>query len=282
MYFQEVVKSLQEYWLKNGCNMFFPYEVEVGAGTFHPETIFRALGPDPWRCCYVQPSRRPTDGRFGENPNRVQKHHQFQVMIKPAPDNIQELYIKSLDVIGLSEIKHDIRFVEDDWESPTLGAAGLGWEVWCDGMEVTQFTYFQQVGGIICDPITVELAYGLERIVMYVQNVDSIYDIEWSSGVTYRDIFKRSESEFSYYNFYYANVEYLAKQIDFCEAECMNLNEKGLSLPAYDMCLKTSHLFNLLDARNAISPTERTNMILRIRELSSECCKTYLENMKSK
>lgn len=250
--------------------------MEVGAGTFHPETLLRALGETPWKCTYVQPSRRPTDGRFGENPNRVQRHHQFQVIIKPAPDDIQDLYLKSLEAIGLSPSTHDIRFIEDDWESPTLGAAGLGWEVWCDGMEVTQFTYFQQVGGIACDPITVELAYGLERVVMYVQNVDDIYDIAWNENVTYGDIFKRAEREFSNYNFYHADIGHLKEQVKFLEQECKELNEAGLSLPAYDCCLKISHLFNLLDARNAISATERTAMILKIRALSSGCCKAYL------
>lgn len=280
MYFQDVVRALQDYWARCGCSIFFPYDVEVGAGTFHPETVFRALGPDPWMCSYVQPSRRPTDGRFGENPNRVQRHHQLQVIMKPAPDNIQDLYIKSLAAIGLSDDKHDIRFVEDDWESPTLGAAGLGWEVWCDGMEVTQFTYFQQIGGIACDPITVEVAYGLERIVMYVQNVNDMYDIAWNSNVKYGDIFRRSEYEFSHYNFHYADIVRMRDQIEFLTAECKTLNENGFAMPAYDLCLKISHLFNLLDARNAIGQSERARMILDIRRLSSMCFETYLYGMK--
>lgn len=278
MYFQEVVKTLQKYWAQKGCNIFYPYDTEVGAGTFHPETVFRSIGPNAWKCTYVQPSRRPTDGRFGDNPNRVQRHHQLQVIMKPAPDNIQSLYLESLELIGLSQKTHDIRFVEDDWESPTLGASGLGWEVWCDGMEATQFTYFQQMGGIKCDPITVELAYGLERLVMYVQNIDDMYDIAWNATTKYRDIFKASEYEFSCYNFNFANTSHIRTQIEFLEEECHELINNGLSLPAYDLCLKISHLFNLLDSRKAISQSERASIILKIRGLVSLCCKTYLEN----
>lgn len=276
MYFQEIIKILQEYWSENGCSILLPYDVEVGAGTLHPATVFNSLGDEEFACCYVQPSRRPKDGRFAENPNRVQRHHQFQVIFKPPLDNIQDLYLKSLELIGLSQNEHDIRFVEDDWESPILGASGLGWEVWCDGMEVTQFTYFQQMGGIPCEKVTVEIAYGLERIVMYVQNVSNLYDICWDKNIKYKNLFHRSEYEFSNYNFYYSNVDNIKQQIDFLEQECINLNENKLSLPAYDLCLKMSHLFNLLDASGIISPMQRSSLILRVRKLVAICCTTYL------
>lgn len=275
MTFQELIFKLQEYWAKQGCVILQPLDMEVGAGTFHPATFLRAIGPEPWKAAYVQPSRRPTDGRYGENPNRCQHYYQFQVVLKPSPLNIQELYLDSLRTVGIDPTKHDIRFVEDNWESPTLGAWGLGWEVWQNGMEITQFTYFQQVGGLVCQPVTGEITYGLERLAMYLQNVDSIFDIVWTPGVTYGDIFHQNEVEMSHYNFEQANVNKLFEQFDFYENECQRLIDAKLPLPAYDMVLKASHTFNLLDARHAISVTERQRFILRVRNLSKAVAETY-------
>ncbi len=277
--FQEIVMSLQKFWGKYGCVLLQPYDLEVGAGTFHPATTLRSLGPNPWKAAYVQPSRRPTDGRYGENPNRLQHYYQFQVVIKPSPKNIKNIYLKSLAVIGIDVKKHDIRFVEDDWESPTLGAAGLGWEVWCDGMEITQFTYFQQMTGIDCKPVPVELTYGLERICMFVQGKKNVFDIEWNSeGVKYKDIYHQSEKEFSAYNFEYADTKILLSNFEHAENECKSLLNKKLALPAYDQCLKASHIFNLLDARGVIGVAERANYIDRIRELSKGSGKVWLES----
>ena len=271
--FQDLILMLQDYWSSNGCVILQPYDMEVGAGTFHPGTILRALGGDQWNAAYVQPSRRPTDGRFGENPNRLQHYYQFQVVLKPSPENIQDLYLNSLEYIGIDKTKHDIRFVEDDWESPTLGAWGLGWEVWCDGMEVSQFTYFQQVCGYDCKPVTGELTYGLERLAMYVQGVDNVYELNYNgligeNNISYGDVFKEAEREYSEYNFNYANVEMIMKQFSEIEIECKKLAENNLALPAYDQCIKASHLFNILDARGAISVTERQGYILRVRALA--------------
>ena len=257
--FQEIVMSLQKFWGKYGCVLLQPYDLEVGAGTFHPATTLRSLGPNPWKAAYVQPSRRPTDGRYGENPNRLQHYYQFQVIIKPSPKNIKNIYLKSLAAIGIDVKKHDIRFVEDDWESPTLGAAGLGWEVWCDGMEITQFTYFQQMTGIDCKPVPVELTYGLERLCMFVQGKKNVFDIEWNrEGVKYKDVFHQSEKEFSAYNFEYADTKILLSNFEHAENECKNLLNKKLALPAYDQCLKASHIFNLLDALSLIHISEPT------------------------
>ena len=267
--FQDIIMNLQKFWGKYGCIILQPYDIEVGAGTFHPATTLRSLGPKPWKAAYVQPSRRPTDGRYGENPNRLQHYYQFQVIIKPSPKDIKQTYLKSLASIGIDTKKHDIRFVEDDWESPTLGAAGLGWEVWCDGMEVTQFTYFQQMTGIECKPVPVELTYGLERLCMFVQGKKNVYDLDWNNeGVKYKEVFFQAEKEFSAYNFEHANTETLLKTFEFAEAECKALLEKKLALPAYDQCLKASHVFNLLDARGVIGVAERTGYINRIRELA--------------
>jgi len=267
--FQDTILNLQRYWSKNGCIILQPYDMEVGAGTFHPATTLRSLGPKPWKTAYVQPSRRPTDGRYGDNPNRLQHYYQFQVLIKPSPKNIKKLYLNSLNVIGIKHQEHDIRFVEDDWESPTLGAAGLGWEVWCDGMEITQFTYFQQMAGIECKPISVELTYGLERICMFTQEKKNVFDLVWNNeGVLYKDVFHQAEKEFSAYNFEYANIESLFKVFEIVEKEAKLLVEKNLSLPAYDQCLKASHVFNLLDARGAISVAQRAEYISKIRELT--------------
>jgi glycyl-tRNA synthetase alpha chain len=267
--FQDIVMNLQKFWGKYGCLILQPYDIEIGAGTFHPATTLRSLGPKPWKAAYVQPSRRPTDGRYGENPNRLQHYYQFQVIIKPSPKDIKQTYLKSLASIGIDTKKHDIRFVEDDWESPTLGAAGLGWEVWCDGMEVTQFTYFQQMTGIECKPVPVELTYGLERLCMFVQGKKNVYDLDWNNeGVKYKEVFFQAEKEFSAYNFEFANTEILLKSFEFAEAECKTLLEKKLALPAYDQCLKASHIFNLLDARGVIGVAERTGYINRIRELA--------------
>jgi len=267
--FQDIIMNLQKFWGKYGCLILQPYDIEVGAGTFHPATTLRSLGPKPWKAAYVQPSRRPTDGRYGENPNRLQHYYQFQVIIKPSPKDIKQIYLKSLASIGIDTKKHDIRFVEDDWESPTLGAAGLGWEVWCDGMEVTQFTYFQQMTGIECKPVPVELTYGLERLCMFVQGKKNVYDLDWNNeGVKYREVFFQAEKEFSAYNFEFANTETLLKNFEFAESECKALLEKKLALPAYDQCLKASHIFNLLDARGVIGVAERTGYINRIRELA--------------
>ena len=277
--FQTLILRLHEFWSKQGCVILQPYDMEVGAGTFHPATTLRALGEDPWRAAYVQPSRRPTDGRYGENPNRLQHYYQYQVILKPSPENSQELYLQSLETLGIDPIAHDIRFVEDDWESPTLGAAGLGWEVWCDGMEVTQFTYFQQVGGFECNPVAVELTYGLERLAMYIQGVENVYDLEFNGqGVTYREVFHQAEKEFSSYNFEYASIDQLRKHFDDGEKECGSLLEKSLPLPAYDQCIKSSHLFNLLDARGAVSVTDRASYIARVRAMAKGCCDAWIKS----
>ncbi len=279
--FQEIIFSLQNFWSKQGCVILQPYDLEVGAGTFHPATTLRSLGPDPWKTAYVQPSRRPTDGRYGENPNRLQHYYQFQVLIKPSPKDIQKLYLKSLTALGIIYKNHDIRFVEDDWESPTLGASGLGWEVWCDGMEITQFTYFQQMAGYECKPVSVEITYGLERICMFIQAKDSVYDLDWNDqGTKYKDIYLRSEKEYSAYNFEHANTDTLLQTFIGVENECNNLCEKKLCLPAYDQCLKASHIFNLLDSRGIISVTERANYINRIRSLTKKCGELWLEQPK--
>ncbi len=277
MNFQNIILKLQEFWANNGCVILQPYDLEKGAGTFHPGTFLRCLGNTPWSTAYVEPCRRPTDGRYGENPNRLQHYYQFQVIIKPSVDNIQELYLESLEFLGINTKKHDIRFVEDDWESPTLGAWGLGWEVWLDGMEITQFTYFQQAGGFDLDPITVEITYGTERIAMYLQNVDSVYDLKWSDKVSYKDIHHRTEYEFSKYNFELADVSMLKDFFNSSKKECLNLIKNNLPLPAYDYCLKCSHLFNLLDARGSISVTERARYILEIRELAKNSASLYME-----
>jgi glycyl-tRNA synthetase alpha chain len=277
--FQDLILVLQRYWAEQGCVILQPYDIEVGAGTFHPATTLRALGPDPWRAAYVQPSRRPTDGRYGENPNRLQHYYQFQVILKPSPEDIQALYLKSLEAIGIDPLAHDLRFVEDDWESPTLGAWGLGWEVWCDGMEITQFTYFQQVGGFNCQPVAGEITYGLERLAMYVQGVDNVYELDFNGrGVTYGEVFLQSEREFSAFNFEAADTELLFRHFADAEAECQNLlgHDPPLTLPAYDQCLKASHLFNLLDARRVISVTERAAYIGRVRALACACCEAWL------
>ena len=279
--FQGLIFTLQEYWAGQGCVVLQPYDMEVGAGTFHPATFLRALGSQPWRAAYVQPSRRPTDGRYGENPNRLQHYYQYQVVLKPSPLEIQELYLGSLRTLGIDSSVHDIRFVEDNWESPTLGAWGLGWEVWLNGMEVTQFTYFQQVGGIDCRPVTGEITYGLERIAMYLQGVSSVYDLCWTRGaqgvVRYGDVFLANEREMSAYNFEHADVTVLFRQFDIWEGECRRLLDAGLPLPAYEMVLKASHTFNLLDARKAISVTERQGYILRVRTLSRRVAQIYFD-----
>ena len=275
--FQRLILKLQDYWAERGCVILQPYDMEMGAGTFHPATTLRALGPEPWRCAYVQPSRRPSDGRYGENPNRLQHYYQFQVLLKPSPPDSQEVYLGSLEAIGLDPGKHDIRFVEDDWESPTLGAWGLGWEVWCDGMEVSQFTYFQQVGGIDCDPVSVEFTYGLERLAMYVQGVENVYDLDWDGhGVTYSDVFLQAEREFSAFNFEHAETANLVKQFEFAESQCRVLLAEKLPLPAYDQCIKASHIFNLLEARGVISVTERQAYIGRVRALAKACCEAWV------
>jgi len=277
--FQDTILSLQKYWGKLGCVILQPYDMEVGAGTFHPATTLRSLGHKPWSTAYVQPSRRPTDGRYGENPNRLQHYYQFQVLIKPSPKNIKKLYLNSLATIGIDHNDHDIRFVEDDWESPTLGAAGLGWEVWCDGMEITQFTYFQQMAGIECKPVSVELTYGLERICMFTQKKDNVFDLMWNDdGVKYKDVFYQSEKEFSAYNFEHANTDFLFKTFEMAESECKSLLDKKLSLPAYDQCLKASHIFNLLDARGVIGVAQRAGFISRIRELAKGAGSIWLES----
>jgi glycyl-tRNA synthetase alpha chain len=276
--FQDLILTLQQYWADQGCVVLQPYDMEVGAGTFHPATFLGAIGPEPTRAAYVQPSRRPTDGRYGENPNRLQHYYQFQVILKPSPLNIQDLYLESLRRIGVDTLVHDIRFVEDNWESPTLGAWGLGWEVWLNGMEVTQFTYFQQVGGLDCRPVTGEITYGLERIAMYLQGVDSVFDLVWTEGVTYGDVFHQNEVEFSAYNFEHASVEDLFERFNQFERESQALMEAGLPLPAYDLVLKASHTFNLLDARSAISVTERARYIGRIRNLARAVAQAYYES----
>ena len=276
--FQDTILNLQKYWSKKGCVILQPYDLEVGAGTFHPATTLRSLGPKPWKAAYVQPSRRPTDGRYGDNPNRLQHYYQFQVLIKPSPKDIKKMYLNSLSSIGIKYEDHDIRFVEDDWESPTLGAAGLGWEVWCNGMEVTQFTYFQQMAGIECNPISVEITYGLERLCMFIQGKKNVFDLIWNDeGVLYKDVFHQAEKEFSAYNFEYANTDKLFKIFDMLEEEAKSLIEKKISLPAYDQCLKSSHVFNILDARGVISVAQRAEYIARIRDLTREIGKIWVE-----
>ena len=277
MYFQDVILALHRFWARNGCIMVQPYDLEVGAGTFHPTTLLRALGPEPWNVAYVQPSRRPTDGRYGENPNRLQHYYQYQVILKPSPQDVQQLYLSSMRVLGIDPLEHDIRFVEDDWESPTLGASGLGWEVWLDGMEITQFTYFQQAGSIELAPVSVELTYGLERITMYLQGVDNVYDLQWNERITYGDVHHQQEVEQSTYNFEQADVSMLLKLFEQYEAESLRIIQNGLVLPAYEFCLKCSHTFNLLDARGAISVTERTGYIGRIRNLARACAEGHLK-----
>lgn len=282
--FQDIIMTLQRYWADQGCLILQPYDMEVGAGTFHPATTLRALGPDAWNVAYVQPSRRPKDGRYGDNPNRLQHYYQYQVILKPSPDNIQQLYLDSLVALGIDPNMHDIRFVEDDWESPTLGAWGLGWEVWCDGMEVTQFTYFQQVGGFECNPVAGELTYGLERLAMYIQGVENVYDLQWNTVpegssapiLTYRDVYHRNEVEFSTYNLELADTDMLFAHFVDAEKECQQVLAKGYALPAYDYCLKASHMFNLLDARGVIGVTERAAYIGRVRALAKACCEAYL------
>ena len=277
--FQDTIINLQKYWSKHGCIILQPYDMEVGAGTFHPATTLRSLGPKPWKAAYVQPSRRPTDGRYGDNPNRLQHYYQFQVIIKPSPSNIKKLYLNSLSVIGINHKNHDIRFVEDDWESPTLGAAGLGWEVWCDGMEITQFTYFQQMAGFECKPVSVELTYGLERICMFTQQKQNVYDLVWNNeNVEYREVFHQSEKEFSAYNFEYANTKNLFKMFDMFESEAKVLAEKKISLPAYDQCLKASHVFNILDSRGVISVAQRAEYIGRIREITKSVATVWIDS----
>ena len=279
--FQNTILNLQKYWGNHGCVILQPYDIEVGAGTFHPATTLRSLGTKPWRAAYVQPSRRPSDGRYGDNPNRLQHYYQFQVIIKPSPKEIKKLYLKSLSAIGINYKDHDIRFVEDDWESPTLGAAGLGWEVWCDGMEITQFTYFQQMAGIECKPVSVELTYGLERICMFTQKKNNVFDLLWNDyGVKYKDVFYQSEKEFSAYNFEHANTDFLFKIFEMVETECKSLLDKKLSLPAYDQCLKASHVFNLLDSRGVIGVAQRAGYISRIRDLVKQAGSVWLETQK--
>ena len=275
--FQSLVLTLQSFWAGQGCVLLQPYDMEVGAGTFHPATTLRALGPAPWACAYVQPSRRPADGRYGENPNRLQHYYQFQVLLKPSPPDPQGLYLDSLRRLGIDPLRHDIRFVEDDWESPTLGAWGLGWEVWCDGMEVTQFTYFQQVGGIECDPVAVELTYGLERLAMYIQGVENVFDLSFNgAGVSYGDVFHQAEVEYSKHNFECADTAMLLRHFEDAERECQSLLRAGVPLPAYDQCIKASHRFNLLEARGVISVTERAAYIARVRALARGCCEAWL------
>lgn len=277
-YFQDLILKLQHFWADYGCNILQPHDMEMGAGTFHPGTFLRAIGPEPWNAAFVQPSRRPTDGRYGNNPNRLQHYYQFQVILKPSPDEIQDLYLQSLAEIGIDLIKHDVRFVEDNWESPTLGAWGLGWEVWIDGMEVSQFTYFQQVGGLACSPISGELTYGLERLAMYLQNVDSVYDLAWNKHCSYGDIFHQNEVEQSHYNFKYANTPVLFEAFDTHEKNHAKLIEQKLAYPAYEQVLKASHTFNLLDARQAISATDRARFILRVRTMSQQVANTYYQS----
>ena len=277
--FQDTILNLQKYWSKQGCIILQPYDIEVGAGTFHPATTLRSLGPKPWKAAYVQPSRRPTDGRYGDNPNRLQHYYQFQVIIKPSPKNIKKLYLNSLNTIGINHKEHDIRFVEDDWESPTLGAAGLGWEVWCDGMEITQFTYFQQMAGFECKPVSVELTYGLERLCMFTQQKKNVYDLIWNNeDVKYRDVFHQAEKEFSTYNFELANTENLFKIFDMIEKEAKMLTENNVSLPAYDQCLKASHIFNILDARGVICVAQRAEYTSRIREITKGAAEIWLKS----
>ena len=274
--FQDLILTLQNFWARQGCLILQPYDMEVGAGTSHPATTLRALGPTPWRAAYVQPSRRPKDGRYGENPNRLQHYYQYQVILKPSPADVQDIYLESLATLGVDPRSHDIRFVEDDWENPTLGAWGLGWEVWCDGMEVTQFTYFQQVGGIDCSPVSAELTYGLERLAMYVQGVENVFDLRFNDHFLYGEVFHQAEREYSAYNFEVADTAILFRHFADAELECKNLLSAGLALPAYDQCLKASHNFNLLDARGVISVTERASYIARVRVLAKACCEAWL------
>lgn len=276
--FQEIILILQQYWAKRGCVLLQPYDMEMGAGTFHTATFLRALGPEPWRAAYVQPSRRPKDGRYGENPNRLQHYYQFQVVLKPSPDNIQELYLDSLRALGVDPAIHDIRFVEDDWESPTLGAWGLGWEVWLNGMEVTQFTYFQEVGGLKCKPVLGEITYGLERLAMYLQGVENVYDLVWTPGVSYGDVYHQNEVEQSKYNFEHANTQWLFQQFNDYEREAARLMDLGLPLPGFEMVMKCSHTFNLLDARGVISVTERAAYIGRVRTLARKVAQAYFDS----
>ncbi len=280
MNFQDVILNLNNFWAKKGCVLIQSYDVEVGAGTFHPATLLKALGPEPWKVAYVQPSRRPTDGRYGENPNRLQHYYQYQVLLKPSPPDVQQLYLDSMKVLGVDPLEHDIRFVEDDWESPTLGASGLGWEVWLDGMEVTQFTYFQVTGSVEVNPVPVELTYGLERICMYLQGVDNVYDLKWNDEITYRDVYHSQEVEQSTYNFEIADVDMLFDLFKKYEKEAHKIVKKGLVIPAYEFGLKCSHTFNLLDARGAISVTERTGYIKRIRDIARACSRAYIDQRK--
>ena len=284
--FQDIIFTLQRFWSDQGCVILQPYDLEMGAGTFHPATVFGALDPNPWRACYVQPSRRPKDGRYGDNPNRLEKHHQFQVILKPSPLNSQELYLSSLEALGVDPLLHDLRFVEDDWESPTLGAAGLGWEVWCNGQEVTQYTYFQQMGGYECSPVCVELTYGLERLAMALQGVENVYDLDWNGAegeklITYGQVRHRAEREFSTYNFEHATPEKLFRHFKDVEEECHALLQKNLVLPAYEQCAKASHIFNILDARGVISVMERAGYIARVRTLAKGCLKAYWESVET-
>ena len=276
--FQQIIFRLSQFWAERGCAIVQPLDMEVGAGTFHPSTFLRSIGPEPWRSAYVQPSRRPTDGRYGDNPNRLQRYYQFQVLLKPAPPDFLELYLQSLQQIGIELKRHDLRLVEDDWESPTLGAWGLGWEVWLNGMEVTQITYFQQVGGLECDPVSGELTYGLERLAMYLQGVDNVYDLSWQGQLSYGDVYQQNEREQSHYNFDYADVDFLQQQFQHCEQVCARLCAAELPSPAYEQTLKASHYFNLLDARAAISVSERQQYILRVRKLAAEVANCYLES----
>jgi len=282
MNFQEVILSLQKFWARKGCVLVQPYDIEVGAGTFHPATLLKVLGPEPWNVAYIQPSRRPTDGRYGENPNRLQHYYQFQVILKPSPIDVQKQYLQSLKALGIDSLEHDIRFVEDDWESPTLGASGLGWEIWLDGMEITQFTYFQMAGSIELHPVSVEITYGLERISMYLQGIDNVYDLQWNKNITYGDIYHQQEIEQSTYNFELANVDMLLDFFNKYEAESIRIIKEKLVIPAYEYCLKCSHTFNILDARGAISVTERTGYIARIRNLARACAEQYLAQRKAK
>ncbi|HNQ91761.1 MAG TPA: glycine--tRNA ligase subunit alpha [Alphaproteobacteria bacterium] len=278
--FQGLILALQDYWAKQGCLILQPYDMEMGAGTFNPATTLRTLGPRDWKVAYVQPSRRPTDGRYGENPNRLQMHHQFQVIVKPSPDNSQDLYLNSLLAIGIDPMKHDLRFVEDDWESPTLGAWGLGWEVWCDGMEISQYTYFQQVGGLDCAPVSLELTYGLERLAMYVLDIDNVYDLPYNDdGYKYGEVFLKNEQQMSAYNFEFADTDQLFQQFTFAENSCKFLLDKKLALPAYEQCMKASHTFNLLDSRGVISVLERQGYIAKVRTLAKGCCEVWSENI---
>jgi glycyl-tRNA synthetase alpha chain len=281
--FQDIILTLQTYWAAQGCAILQPYDEQVGAGTLHPATTLRALGPKPWRAAYVQPSRRPKDGRYGENPNRLQHYYQFQVILKPNPADLQDLYLKSLDAIGLDPLLHDIRFVEDDWENPTVGAWGLGWEVWCDGMEVSQYTYFQQVGGLECAPVSTEITYGLERLCMYLQDIENVYDLRFNdAGVRYGEVFLRAEREYSAHNFEHADTGVLLRHFEDAERECRALLAHGLALPAYDQCIKASHRFNLLDARGVISVVERAAYIGRVRALSRACCEAWVAGSAAK